>query len=851
MISILTVTECNSQQNQEKFANKLNDVDSSILDFYRQYSSFTDPGEYEYLYENLPDSLPELCRLIRTQYINPYELDRYGAQIPKERLSDRLKYPTVKSALEGLLSYDSSGLVRDRKPEDRLVLICRDNAILLASILKYRGIPARVRYGFAPYLMPEFHSSHVICEVWNENNKRWMLVDPSTDMIDFSREEFDFSNDVWLKMQKEKIDPQIYGRRGKYTGLLPITMMVCGDLASILGSENTTNSYPPILDYAIQNNNQLTSKHIEALNRISELMKSMDPDNITKLQEIYDDNPQIQFTESFYPNATKTGSIVQQNQEKRSSKLNDADSSILGFYRQYSSFTDPGEYEYLYENLPDSLPELCNLIRSQFIHPYAELPRYRELIPKERWNEALKYPTVKSVLEGLISYDSSGIVKNRKPENRLVLGCRHNAILLASILKYRGIPARVRIGHVTYLKPGFHLSHTICEVWNKSDRRWMLVDPSTAMVDFSREKFDFSNDLWLKMQNGEIDPNQYGFPGRYSGLVSILGKVCPDLASILGTEYPVNQYAPILDYAFDDDNQIPDEHIKTLNRISKLMKSIDADNILKLQDIYNNTPEIQITKSFMDKMSESAKDENKISDNNQSIDKPNIEFTDIPGGTFTMGSTVDEEGRKDDEIQHEVTLSAFKMSIYPITVEQYNIFCDATGRYKPRYGRNGHSKMPVSQVTWHDANAFAEWMGCRLPTEAEFEYAARANTSSPFYTGDCLTTEQANFNGKESYINCEKSENRKKPLAVGNFSPNAFGLYDMHGNMWEWTNDWYGEYDIDDTLNPKGAETGTRKVDRGGGYWDPAWRCRSAYRGGGDPPGNRGAGLSFRVVKSE
>ncbi|MCD4773309.1 MAG: hypothetical protein K8R41_08010 [Bacteroidales bacterium] len=106
MISILTVTGCSSQQ-EVKFTDN-----ESVLDFYKQYSEFTDPGEYEYLYENLPDSLPELCRLIRTQYINPYELDRYGAQIPKERLSDRLKYPTVKTALEGLLSYDSSGLVR-------------------------------------------------------------------------------------------------------------------------------------------------------------------------------------------------------------------------------------------------------------------------------------------------------------------------------------------------------------------------------------------------------------------------------------------------------------------------------------------------------------------------------------------------------------------------------------------------------------------------------------------------------------------------------------------------------------------------------------------------------------------
>ncbi|MHC4191733.1 MAG: hypothetical protein ACYTBX_10105 [Planctomycetota bacterium] len=274
------------------------------------------------------------------------------------------------------------------------------------------------------------------------------------------------------------------------------------------------------------------------------------------------------------------------------------DRSILDFYRQYSSFTDPGKYGYLYENLPDSLPELCSLIRSQFIHPYAELPKYREQIPKERWNESLKYPTVKSILEGLLSYDSSGLMKDRKPEDRLVLGCRHNAILLASILKYRGIPARVRYGHATYIIPGFHASHTICEAWNENDKRWMLVDPSMDMVDFSREKFDFSNDLWLKMQRREIDPNLYGIPRRYTGLVSIVGKVSPDLASILGTEYTIYQYAPILDYAFENDNQLTSEHIKTLNRISELMKSIDAENLSKLKEIYNNTPEIQITKSF-------------------------------------------------------------------------------------------------------------------------------------------------------------------------------------------------------------------------------------------------------------
>jgi len=214
-----------------------------------------------------------------------------------------------------------------------------------------------------------------------------------------------------------------------------------------------------------------------------------------------------------------------------------------------------------------------------------------------------------------------------------------------------------------------------------------------------------------------------------------------------------------------------------------------------------------------------------------------------------MGSPVTEQARKDDEIQHQVTLSAFKMSKYPITFEQYDLFCEATGRTKP-WGRE-RGNLPVSQITWYDAAAFAEWMGCRLPTEAEFEYAARANTTTPFNTGECLTTDQANFNGEKPYTNCEKGKFRNAALPVGSFPPNSFGLYDMHGNIWQWCSDWYGEYDVDKKNNPKGPETGGLKVDRGGGFYDPAWRCRSAYRGGGTPPDNKGTGDSFRIVKDK
>ncbi len=510
--------------------------------------------------------------------------------------------------------------------------------------------------------------------------------------------------------------------------------------------------------------------------------------------------------------------------------------SVLDFYKQYSEFTDPGEYAYLYKNLPDSLPELCRLIRSQYINYGWELDMYREQIPKERWNESAKYPTVKSALEGLLSYDSRGLVKDRKPENRLMLICRDNALLLASILKYRGIPARVRYGFAPYLIPGFHANHVICEVWNEKENRWMLVDPSADRIDFAREEFDFSNDVWLKMQKKEINPKLYGMPGEneYNGSPLITTVVCYDLASILGTEYPIGQYSPILDYVFQN-NQFTPKQVEILNRINELMKSIDSDNISKLQKIYNNTSQIQFTKRFDPVI---INTENNTRTNDSSINKPIIEFADIPRGTFVMGSPVTEQGRNEDELQHQVTLGAFKMSKYTITFEQYDAFCEATGRKKPFGFKRGN--MPVSQITWYDAQAFAEWMGCRLPTEAEWEYAARANTTTPFYAGDSLTSDQAYFNNKSG----------REAMPVGSFQPNAFGLYDMHGNMGELCSDWYGEYDLKETSNPKGPKTGGQKVLRGGGFWVSAQECRSASRVG-VPAVNRGAGIGFRIVKDK
>lgn len=244
----------------------------------------------------------------------------------------------------------------------------------------------------------------------------------------------------------------------------------------------------------------------------------------------------------------------------------------------------------------------------------------------------------------------------------------------------------------------------------------------------------------------------------------------------------------------------------------------------------------------------------------------NLQMENIPAGTFMMGSPIIEIGRQSDETQFQVTLTAFRMSKYEITNAEFAVFLNAksignNGKYaagaypekllimgSTTWGLHytgyewvpvaGYENHPVIRATWYGATEFATYAGGTLPTEAQWEYACRANTTTPFYTGNCLTDSQANYfwafpSGTCTNVNTIFPDMTQ---AAGSYPANAYGLNDMYGNVWEWCSDWYWpEYPTTPQTNPTGTSTGNSKVIRGGSYHTGADMCRSAMRGKFNP----------------
>lgn len=243
----------------------------------------------------------------------------------------------------------------------------------------------------------------------------------------------------------------------------------------------------------------------------------------------------------------------------------------------------------------------------------------------------------------------------------------------------------------------------------------------------------------------------------------------------------------------------------------------------------------------------------------------------IPIGTFVMGSPEEERMRNMDEVQHSVTLpNSFYMGKYPVTQGQY---LAVVGSNPSFFKTNAHGvadlNRPVETVSWSNATNYCALLtqtervagristnwAYRLPTEAEREYACRAGTTTAFHFGRAIHAGLASFNfyyeydaiTGEIYIPNPVVPELTRPTPVGVYAPNAFGLYDMHGNIWEWCQDWYGPYPNGTVIDPRGAPAGSTRVIRGGSFGNDGSRCRSAVRDS-NLPTNKNNYTGFRVV---
>jgi len=245
----------------------------------------------------------------------------------------------------------------------------------------------------------------------------------------------------------------------------------------------------------------------------------------------------------------------------------------------------------------------------------------------------------------------------------------------------------------------------------------------------------------------------------------------------------------------------------------------------------------------------------------------------IQGGTYTMGNTFDATEGNGDETPHEVSLNSFYMGAYEVSFAEYDLYCVATGQSLPSDENWGRGEFPVINVSWYDVVRYCNWLslqhgfapayqidttqidpnnqssvdelkwtvtpidqanGYRLPTEAEWEYAARQGGQKVrFGNGkDIADPKEMNFDGSADYKENYSvvGEYRAKTVAVNSFNPNALGLYNMSGNVWEWCWDWYADYDVSVRNNPKGVIGGQYRVVRGGSWFDNPNLCRASYR---------------------
>ncbi len=265
-----------------------------VLDFYTEQSEFSSPGQFEYLYNDLPESYQNLCSLVKKQLIHPVEIGDLKDQLPEERYYEDPKYPTVEQILKGLLEYDSRGLVMDRKRENRLIIACYHHCLLFASILRVREIPVRIRVGFARYYEKEYkiRFGHAICEVWDFEKQQWIWIDPDRQYIDFEHEKFELPHRSWKKLRRNKLQTKMY-QGGFSEGEYSVVHMLVQDIVTVVKTETQYWNEPYFMNEIFTDIADLDEEKLLVLDRFANLLETPD-DSLEQIIELYNNTDWIQ-----------------------------------------------------------------------------------------------------------------------------------------------------------------------------------------------------------------------------------------------------------------------------------------------------------------------------------------------------------------------------------------------------------------------------------------------------------------------------------------------------------------------------------------------------------------------------
>jgi hypothetical protein len=268
------------------YSQGVNSATSSPPDCYLQFGGNTDPGELGYLYNSITTDLTGICKLIKQQLIHPTRIKDFPELSGLE--GEDTNFYSVRDMLAELLKRNPRGLVQDRAPAERLRVSCRFHALLLVSILRAQGIPSRVRVGFASYLSPPGLNKsidHWICEVWDRQRTKWILVDPDLRKIDFDRSEFDFAGDVWLRVQNHGEDPSRYGV-ARWWGKEYIKANVIHDLSCVLNTELIYREGPLLSREGLS---AFTASDFSLLNEVAQALGNVD-NNLEILRQLHKDS---------------------------------------------------------------------------------------------------------------------------------------------------------------------------------------------------------------------------------------------------------------------------------------------------------------------------------------------------------------------------------------------------------------------------------------------------------------------------------------------------------------------------------------------------------------------------------